>query len=512
MSKTASATLLTKHLTQASTGTIAVETMVGTVTVHLMAGDIIAAECPNDMANLLGRLAQDGYILGTRARELQQAHSGGEYIMTTLYADAGEEVMERMLHERFREDLCLFLGSDRQPAFTALGAVFADNIQMGHDSVLLLQSCWEDWHDASSVELDLEIMPGDTPPAPEDEHLVRLARGGVSVADLVHNARREPTAARASVARLLDLGVLTVPVAELDAEDLEIIELDESFEDDAPTQVEGSVLPRAFTDAPTVIMDMDDPTELGDQHLAELVPDEVLDDDSLEELEDVFYDDLDSPTEESPIPDVEPEAAHQQGAGDLSSLQAWLSHDHDLEDELEAFADHESSRGGAAGGAFSTQDHNLERVEVVALEPEPEILEAQDVPQSHYGAPPLNERAAVAKIDVANSVFRAYNRAFDTCRGRGAGRASLQLLVDGGPTRFTDLWQGVQVTDEGELGTRLVLRNLWSRPPTEHRRVLNEVLVNLIERALSVAADELPDDQFDGMYEEIAGYRQRLGL
>mgnify|MGYP001819512961 CR=1 FL=1 len=101
MSTTASATLLLDHMARGSTGTLAVDTIVGPVTVYLMTGDLIAAECPADTANLLGRLARDGYILGNRARQLLRAAEGGEFIMGSLYEEVGDATMERFLHERF---------------------------------------------------------------------------------------------------------------------------------------------------------------------------------------------------------------------------------------------------------------------------------------------------------------------------------------------------------------------------------------------------------------------------
>ena len=57
-----------------------------------------------------------------------------------------------------------------------------------------------------------------------------------------------------------------------------------------------------------------------------------------------------------------------------------------------------------------------------------------------------------------------------------------------------------------------MLRNLFNRPATEHRQLLHKCLVDIIERALSSAADELPEDHFDHVLASVAGYRQRLGL
>jgi hypothetical protein len=124
----------------------------------------------------------------------------------------------------------------------------------------------------------------------------------------------------------------------------------------------------------------------------------------------------------------------------------------------------------------------------------------------------LSEAHARAKIRVANDVLAAVSAAFDIAEGTGRGRAVLQLLVDGGPSQFAPLLQDLVLSEHGALPPAGVVANLRGRPPTEHRRLLNDALVDLIDRALSSAADELPEEQLDDVLSAIAGYRQRLGL
>jgi phosphoglycolate phosphatase-like HAD superfamily hydrolase len=88
----------------------------------------------------------------------------------------------------------------------------------------------------------------------------------------------------------------------------------------------------------------------------------------------------------------------------------------------------------------------------------------------------------------------------------------VQLLVDGVPNQFAALLHDLRIDDEGALPIRTMLRNLADRPPTEHRQLLNNSLADIIERALSTAADELPDEAIDEVLESVAGYRSRLGL
>ena len=104
---------------------------------------------------------------------------------------------------------------------------------------------------------------------------------------------------------------------------------------------------------------------------------------------------------------------------------------------------------------------------------------------------------AVGKLAVANEVLEAVVQAFDQAEGMGRGRAVVQLLVDGSPSRFTPLLHDLQVDETGRLPDEEVLENLAVRPASEHRQLLNQALFDIIERALSSAADDLPEDSFD---------------
>ena len=102
--------------------------------------------------------------------------------------------------------------------------------------------------------------------------------------------------------------------------------------------------------------------------------------------------------------------------------------------------------------------------------------------------------------------------AFDQAEGPGAGQSAVQLMVDGSPPKFVALLSGLIVDEDGTLPVGRVMANLYSRPTSEHRKLINDGMLDLMERALSKAADELPDELFDEVYEGVAGYKQRLGL
>jgi hypothetical protein len=276
-------------------------------------------------------------------------------------------------------------------------------------------------------------------------------------------------------------------------------------------------------------------------------------------------DDDDDDDDDEDVEDARTEQVDRRVYTSSGSLSDWLNRtDAVVEDDL--FSDHDyHTRGGSSDGRFRTDTRHLDKVEVggmpeedstadsapsrVAHGPhsqeiplrtvptrvapgdkairkppppppediEPEVIEADeaslDIPAIvKYGAPVLTHGDAIAKVEVANEVLSIVSQAFDEANGPGRGRAALQLLVDGVPGPYASVLHDLRIDDAGELPTDQVMRNLQSRPPTEHRQLLNNGLVDLIERALSSAADELPEEVFDEVLGSVAGYRQRLGL
>jgi len=126
--------------------------------------------------------------------------------------------------------------------------------------------------------------------------------------------------------------------------------------------------------------------------------------------------------------------------------------------------------------------------------------------------PPLSFAEARRKIDVANEVLRALAEAFDHRLGTGCGSARIQLLVDGTSSNLSPLYLQTQVAKDGAVDPGSLLRNLRRRPTTEHRRLVNDGLTDLLERLLTAALDDLPDAILDDVLLSISGYQQRIGL
>lgn len=173
--------------------------------------------------------------------------------------------------------------------------------------------------------------------------------------------------------------------------------------------------------------------------------------------------------------------------------------------ELEAFSGVEDSRrGGSRDGTFVQEASTLDRVELVT--------DDEPVAEPSYAAPTLSEEDAFDKIGVANEVLRAIFTVLVAHGSAKDARRVLQVLVDGRPRPFVPLLDGVQVSADGQLPSVELLANLRQRLPSEQRHLLNQGLLDLLDRTLDRTAEDLPEEAFDELLEEVIGYRQRLGL
>jgi len=431
-----------------------------------------------------------------------------------LYDRVEPEIIATILQARVVEDLRRCLGSGARQRFTHGPAVFEDNFQLGHDANTLLQASADAWDDAMSVDLDTEVFSGAAPPRNGLQRVVlEKVEQGVTVSKLLVQLPVEPFSARALVARMLRAHVLdTATPKDSDSNARPALTSKDRVlaSDESPglevTANEGEVyVPDAHTpiSVSTILPDTDAGEETDDPPTEPSASVVEIDDD-------------DPPTEEVSkealnvkLPEAQSNDDLASGAGNLSSLEAWMDHGVDVDEDLEAFSDHDNNRGDRTG-EFRTQEHNLDRVEVVdTLD---DKLEMNPQPTAKFGAPVLSDEDAQSKLDVGNDVLRAVAVALDEAEGSGRGQAMMQVLMDGSPGADQALFSNLNAEKDGSLPTTALLRNLRQRPPTEHRRMLNQGLLNLIERALSMAVEELPDEAIDGVLENVAGYRQRLGL
>lgn len=172
----------------------------------------------------------------------------------------------------------------------------------------------------------------------------------------------------------------------------------------------------------------------------------------------------------------------------------------------------------------------LDRVElgnrVVEADPTPtldeviEVGEAEDINPSQpistvslsFTGPDLGLSDTTHKIAVCNEVLGEVAQAMDRTKGPGAGRACIQLLVDGTPHEYAPLFLGIEVDIKGSVDVDRVMKNLGKRPHAEHRRLVNRGVRDLIERALSSTFEELGDEAVEEVMAHISGYEKRLGF
>ena len=464
--KSATTKELLRHVAQRSTGKLSLGEEEWPFEVFLMNGDIIGAVSPQDDSLLLRRIRHTNSLDTERLESLEKVASAGQSIFGQLLDEVESTVIEPILTERFRDNLTAFVASGHGPHFEAQMGVFVDNMQMGQNSARLIDTACKEADRAISVQLSTAVVLGSTEPRDEFESAVarHASTTPVPVALLLELAPVEPWTGRALVASMLDSGALADPSVQLSNLDVAPVQLDEAEDDEPTVEVENVLL-------------------------------EAEDFEEIEEIEEI----ADSEPDESPVSPVD--------SGDMAK---WLDNgDHISEEDLAFFEDHEHDRGAGEGG-FSTEMHNLDRVDVGGEEHE--VLEADEAPSAKFSAPVLSEHDALEKIEVANDVLRRVTTAFDAASGHGRGRSQIQLLVDGAPSKYTALLHDLTITEAGELPAEDLLDNLAGRPPSEHRQLINSALKNVIERALSSAADDLPEDSFDDVYESVAGYNKRLGL
>lgn len=213
--------------------------------------------------------------------------------------------------------------------------------------------------------------------------------------------------------------------------------------------------------------------------------------------------------EASPLPDPDAFANEptDDAVTDHSVFDPAAAYPAEDDSYLDAFGDYDTTRGD---GSFSgVRDR-------VALEdgapPASEVVEVGAAGVSlNFGGRQLGDADARNKIAVINDVLAAVRAGLDA-DGAGTGQARVQLVLDGVTGPFGALFEGVELDASGRLPIERVLANLKKRPVTEHRQLLQRGSTDLIERALSLASEDLDDERMDAVLEQVAGYQQRLGI
>ena len=72
------------------------------------------------------------------------------------------------------------------------------------------------------------------------------------------------------------------------------------------------------------------------------------------------------------------------------------------------------------------------------------------------------------------------------------------------------LFHGLRVRPNGTFDNASAAANLARRPDAEWRALADRGIMDLIERSLSMAVEELGDGEIDHLLQRVAGYQQRL--
>lgn len=610
------------------------------VSIYLMLGEVLAAHSSDDRERLLRRLTNAGSIQGERLDALRNNVAQGHSITDELYDLVGDDVMQDLLHERFRENLFAFLQVQGTASFEPMESVMVENIQVGHDSRAVIEEI--DALVVATARLreppSLVLAPGaGTMKNPDHLRLASICHPRLPLHDLLQRSPWESGRTLGMVAEMLERGALIAVSAQKDPREITdrpsarsepraaklIIPSgkpnaesgrlptdptrstgDASARDTVAAALASAVAgavakvgrqriesgsnsagagtgispasgPIASSASPTstpasspaserpaarspadpvsaplsrpavpVKMVINAPSKQPSLPAADMV--RTTPPERLAAVPSVPT----KPVVTPPVAPVATSAASQPATPPVPAPAAAAPppkpkplpfHDDQPTEEIDAemamFQDYDHAR---EGGDFLSSQQLLDRVEVIdvldgvetpkkpaAAPPETAkqeiFIEMEDAENAthaelagavslNFAGPKLAEDEAQRKLEVINDVFATMVASLDAARGVGMGQSRVQLLIEGTPGSYASLFKGVEVDAHGRLPVEVVLRNLRKRPASEHRRLLNRGLSDVIERALSLASEELDERGLESMLEKIAGYQQRLGM
>lgn len=472
---------LLRGLQAGDTGALSGRSVQGVVyTAYLMGGTILACTTPEDDARLLRLFAANGLVEVHELPALIDS-ADGTPVTSRLVGRIDDEALTQALFERFRENLYQFLGVRGALDWEPLDAVFVDNIQVGHDSDVLLDELAALRSQLGPLERDIGrlLAPGPaTGLSEEEERFCELCAPQVTLGELLDRSPFEPSRTLEIVYRLLQAGGLAEPGPPP--------RLRRSRAVPDPTEAAPSEpsAPRAGRPA-------------GDEH-----------------------EDIEEHTEEvqrTPTPPVNGGQEGYDAAPDDLSLDAFGDWENQREDGQ--FINGIRETVELAELAFGrppepTGEAEKERQVTPVLEMEeadPRAL-AQGAVSLNFEGRKLHDDDARHKLEVVNEVLATVVTCVDETQGVGVGIARMQVLIEGTSGQLAVLFSNIEIGTGGRLPVERVLRNLKKRPTGEQRHLLNRALSDVIERSLLLANEVLDQRGMERMLERIAGYQHRLGL
>lgn len=474
---------LLKLISEQVCGSLQVEDPNTPVSLYLFAGEVMGATATDDDDRLVRRLLAARHLQDSQIPHLRKL-AGRDPISLILWEVLPEALTHQLVGDRFRENLGRFLVCNGASDFTPMNSLLGvPNLHFGHDTramvgdleVLIGRSA------ALRTVTGLSTLIHQGRPKPTDvreRKLWSLVAEQSSVESVVQRSPYEELATLDLLVGMLDSGAVQAQAVSLDIEEIDEDELLADF--------------GRATRPPETTLEIEDDEETG--QIDEVVED--LGEESLEALGD----------QASEPPAVEGFDVAGFSAGPEADVYA---------EELAMFADHDEFRGAGKEGHFSKSQEELDvdRIDLTGpRETLPTVPEVAPGPKMNFGGPALSNDDGMRKIQVANDVLRGLSAAFDAQESKGAGPAQAQLLLDGSPSEFAALFQAVAAEEDGTAPAHKIIANLRRRPSSEHRRLLNRGLSNLIERAMNLGAESLDDDHVEAFLEQCVGYQSRLGI
>lgn len=561
--------VLQEHLSRGVTGCLSLRTRKEVERrVYLMQGEILAAHGPDDPRAVLRRLVNNGAITESQSDKLLRRVTAGEGLDELLFGQIPDELLLDVLAMRFRQNLLEFLMADGEPAFEAMDAVFVDNIQVGHDTRALVEQLLgraERIRPLRSRTPGARVLPGPGGPSTMDQaRLLDQVGSGLLLSELIEHSPLEEGETLDLVASMIGGGGLRLdglyPASEDEPTELgadSLLPVDEDALDSVPPAdlepLELSTVHQLDAATLEVSAELTELEDLAPEALAELPAEAPTDpphgDEDLElEYDDATQSELDvAPTQHERAEQAAQETERLEGEALLrAELEAELAgdagggggggeqvvrppgFDFDLpdSDELAMFEDQDFYRGRGEGG-YSTERHNLDRVELVRAPEEDADLheegpiaveddsvlspeERRRARTTNFSAPRMDEDEAQVKADLVNVALHELAEAYVEGNGPGSGKVFVQLLLEGAPAQFKPLLQGLEPDAEGRIPVAPLVRNLMARPEAERRQLFQRAASDLFERALTLAYDDLDEELADKVAEHVLEIERRL--
>jgi hypothetical protein len=151
--------VLLRHLEAGTTGRLQIDEGEDQVFVYVTQGEVVAAEARSDREQILQQLRRNPDVSEETADRLAFLAETSASLSDWLSENLPRELAAACLRDRFRENVAAFLHSKQVPTFIEMGAVLADNTQVGHDTMALLSELGGgDPEDAGAHEVIIEVV------------------------------------------------------------------------------------------------------------------------------------------------------------------------------------------------------------------------------------------------------------------------------------------------------------------------------------------------------------------